>query len=134
MIFVDTSAWYAIEVEDDVCHAKASRFLKELARNSHGALVTSDYVLDETLTLLRTRRGLKIALSFLSKLRNSKTLQIVWMDSEIFDSAVRELSKYDDQDLSFTDCTSFSIMSNLSIINAFTFDKHFERPGFNVLP
>jgi predicted nucleic acid-binding protein len=56
---------------------------------------------------------------------------------EIFDSAVHELSKYNDKkdhDLSFTDCTSFSIMNDLSISRVFTFDAHFQKAGFNVLP
>jgi predicted nucleic acid-binding protein len=52
---------------------------EELASNAYGALVTSDYVLDETLALLRTRRGIKAALDFVSKVRRSKSLQIVWI-------------------------------------------------------
>lgn len=139
MIFVDTGAWYASEVEDDVNHQKARRFAKTvLADNVYGMLVTSDYVLDETLTLLRTRRGLKPALDFAKKIRSSrKSLQIVWVGDEIFDRSVQELSKYDDakdQDLSFTDCTSFSIMSDLSITNTFAFDSHFRNAGFTTLP
>ncbi len=138
MIFVDTGAWYASEVEDDNNHSHARKFMKnELASNAYGVLVTSDYVLDETLTLLRTRRGVKSALDFANKVRKSESLQIVWIGNEIFDNAVQELSKYDDkkdQDLSFTDCTSFSIMQDLSITNVFGFDAHFRKAGFNILP
>lgn len=138
MIFVDTGAWYANEVEDDNNHSQARKFMKnELASNAYGVLVTSDYVLGETLTLLRTRRGVKSALDFINKVRKSKSLQIVWIGNEIFDNAVQELSKYDDkkdQDLSFTDCTSFSIMNDLSITNVFGFDAHFQKAGFNILP
>ena len=137
MIFVDTGAWYASEVEDDERHLQARKFLKnELASNKYGVLVTSDYILDETLTLLRTRRGIKAALDFINKVRKSKSLQIVWVGNEIFDAAVQQLSKFDDerQDFSFTDCTSFSIMKDLSIMNAFAFDRHFEKAGFNMRP
>jgi len=138
LIFVDTGAWYASEVEDDDHHSMARQFMKnELASNRYGVLVTSDYVLDETLTLLRTRKGIKSALEFMNKVRKSKSLQVVWIGNEIFDNALRELSKYDDkkdQDLSFTDCTSFSIMNDLSITNAFSFDAHFQKAGFKLLP
>jgi predicted nucleic acid-binding protein len=52
MIFVDTSAWFAVAVPTDRNHRCANDFL-------HGAdpatLVTTDYVLDETLTLLMMR-------------------------------------------------------------------------------
>jgi uncharacterized protein len=139
LIFVDTGAWYASEVEDDEHHSRARKFLKnELQTNKYGTLVTSDYVLDETLTLLRTRRGVKVALSFVSKVRKSQSLEIVWVGKDIFNKALEEqFSKFDDerqQDLSFTDCTSFSIMKELSITSAFAFDAQFERAGFTKLP
>jgi predicted nucleic acid-binding protein len=40
-----------------------------------------------------------------------------------------------DKDSSFTDCTSFSIMSSLKLKSAFAFDKHFEQfEGIGRLP
>jgi len=40
-----------------------------------------------------------------------------------------------DKDFSFTDCTSFSIMSSLKLKGAFAFDKHFEQfEGIGRLP
>jgi uncharacterized protein len=138
LIFIDTGAWYATEVEDDENFKRASKFMKEeLASNAYGLLVTCDYVLGETITLLRTRKGIKPALDFVDKIRASKSLQIVWIESDIFEEATKELSKYDDkkdQGLSFTDCVSFSIMNDLSIKNVFTFDAHFRKAGFNMLP
>jgi uncharacterized protein len=51
MIFVDTSAWFASAVDEDINHSAASQWLEQKGE----ALVTSDYVVDETLTLLRAR-------------------------------------------------------------------------------
>ena len=51
MIFVDTGAWFAATVPSDPDHAAASRWL---AANTE-PLLTTDYVVDETLTLLRVR-------------------------------------------------------------------------------
>jgi predicted nucleic acid-binding protein len=51
MIFVDTSAWFAAVVPTDSDHPHATRWL---AANSE-QLLTTDYVIDETLTLLRAR-------------------------------------------------------------------------------
>ncbi len=67
MIFVDTSGWYAVEVEDDVNHEAACKFLAKIASGKYGIIVTSDYVLDETLTLLRARRDLATATEFINK-------------------------------------------------------------------
>ena len=62
MIFVDTSAFYALEVEGDVNHAAARRFLGEIKEGMYRVMVTTDYVLDETLALLRLRHGVSAAL------------------------------------------------------------------------
>ena len=51
MIFVDTSAWFASVVPSDTDHKTASTWV---AQNTQ-PLLTTDYVVDETLTLLRSR-------------------------------------------------------------------------------
>ena len=51
MIFVDTGAWYASQVPTDPDHARAVQWLSA----NHARLLTTDYVIDETLTLLRVR-------------------------------------------------------------------------------
>ncbi|WP_017325723.1 type II toxin-antitoxin system VapC family toxin [Synechococcus sp. PCC 7336] len=52
MIFVDTGAWYASIVPSDSNHPAAATGLAQ----STQILLTTDYVIDETLTLLRARR------------------------------------------------------------------------------
>ena len=134
MIFVDTSAWYAAEVEDDINHEKARAFLVQLAQGKHGVAITSDYVLDETLTLLRSRRGLPDAITFVDKIKKSKSVRVFWVNEDLFDKALCIFRKRSDAMWSFTDCTSFALMSELSITEAFTFDGHFEQVGFQKLP
>jgi len=51
MVFVDTSAWFAAVVPSDPNHLQAATWL---AANSE-VLITTDYVIDEILTLLRAR-------------------------------------------------------------------------------
>ena len=134
MIFVDTSAWYALEVEDDINHEKARKFLSEIASGKHGVAVTTDYVLDETLTLLRSKKGLPAALSFIDKVRKSNSVRTFWVSESIFEKALGIFKKTSDSLWSFTDCTSFALMRDLSIIEAFTFDNHFIQAGFQILP
>ena len=134
MIFVDTSAWYAAEVEDDTNHEKARKFLFQLAQGKHGIAITSDHVLDETLTLLQSRRGHLEAVTFIDKIKKSKSIRIFWVNESIFDKALGIFRKRDDVSWSFTDCTSFELMNDLSITAAFTFDNHFEQAGFQKLP
>ena len=134
MIFVDTSAWYAAEVEDDVNHEKARKFLSNIASGKHGTPVTTDFVLDETLTLLRSRRGLAAATAFIDKIRKSKSVRVFWIDESLFEKALDVFRKSDRASWSFTDCASFALMRDLSIPEAFTFDNHFRAVGFQALP
>jgi uncharacterized protein len=52
VIFIDTSAWFAAAIVSDKNHAVAATFL---ASTTADRLITSDFVLDETLTLFRMR-------------------------------------------------------------------------------
>jgi predicted nucleic acid-binding protein len=132
---VDTSAWYATEVEDDTNHYSAMEFIKKLITNRYGLLVTSDYVLDETLTLIRKRRGSKAAIQFLDKIKKTQSLSIAWIERDVFDKAAEIFRTADEKQVwSFTDCTSFSIMKELGIANVYTFDSDFQNAGFHVLP
>ncbi len=134
MIFVDTSAWYAFEVEDDVNHEQACKLLAEMASGKHGISVTTDYVLDETLTLLRSRRSLASASAFIDKIRKSKSVRVFWIDESLFEKALVIFQRSNLKSWSFTDCTSFALMKDLSVHNAFTFDLHFKEAGLHALP
>ena len=134
MIFVDTSAWYALEVEDDENHAPALTFREELRRGHYGALLTSDYVLDEAITLLNVRKNSEVASKFADKLFRSRSLSVVWINRQIFEESLKLLSERAHRRWSFTDCTSFTIMNQLKVQEAFAFDRSFEQAGFTKLP
>ena len=134
MIFVDTSAWYAFEVEDDVNHEAACKFLSNIASGKHGVSITTDYVLDEALTLLRSRRDLASANAFIEKIRKSKSIRVFWIDEGLFEKALVILQKSDHKTWSFTDCTSFALMRELSVSEAFTFDRHLREAGLLAFP
>ncbi len=134
MIFVDTSAWYALEVEDEINHEKARRFLAEIATGKHGVAITTDYVLDETMTLLQSKKGLPVAVAFIDKIRKSKSIRVFWVSESVFDKALSIFRKTASSPWSFTDCTSFALMKDLAITEAFTLDNHFKQAGFHKLP
>ena len=127
MIFVDTSAWYALEVEDDVNHETAHKFLPTLASGKHGISITTDYVLDETLTLLKSRRSFSSASAFMDKIKRSKSVRVFWVEEGLFEKALDTFKRSDHKSWSFTDCTSFALMKDLLIPAAFTFDNHFRE-------
>ena len=54
-IFIDTSGFFAMISSDDDRHSVAARLIATARKRKRG-FVTSDYVLDETATLLKARR------------------------------------------------------------------------------
>ena len=125
MIFVDTSAWFAIFSRRDVNHPSAMQAL----RTFRGPLITSDYVVDETLTLLRSRNENRRAIAFGRRVIDGKWARIVRIDDPDFSKAWTIFRAYHDKAWSFTDCTSRVVMERLRIKRAFAFDEHFRQFG-----
>lgn len=73
-------------------------------------------------------------MSFGNQIKASKLIRIIHVTDKIEDQAWKIFEQYDDKDFSFTDCTSFAIMENENIQNAFTFDRHFTQYGFQIHP
>lgn len=131
-IFVDTSGFYAMLVRDDDGHGAAKRVLREARRRKRG-FVTTDYVLDETATLLKARGLVHLVAPFFDSLDSSRVFRIEWTDADRFQEARRFFLKHADQDWSFTDCLSFLVMKQLRLRDALAKDAHFREAGFNPL-
>lgn len=125
MIFVDTGAWYALLVNDDPDHQKARAWV---AANRE-LLVLTDYILDETLTLLRARGQKKQAITFGYDILDLEVADFYLVSLEDIESAWDIFQKYSDKEWSFTDCTSKVVMERLGITTAFAFDQHFRQFG-----
>ncbi len=124
-IFIDTSAWYAIIDKNDQDHAAAVSKIQILDR----PLVTSNYIFDEILTLLKTRLGSTIAIPFGQKLWDQEVSALLRITEEDEERAWRVFRQYADKGFSFTDCTSFALMERLDINTVFAFDEHFVQYG-----
>jgi uncharacterized protein len=131
-IFIDTSGFYALLVKRDAQHPDAVRRLRE-ARRRKRKFVTSDYVVDETATLLKARGHAHILGDFFDSLRSSHACRTEWTDSERFYAAQAYFLKHKNQAWSFTDCLSFCIMKELRLRDALTKDGHFNIAGFVAL-
>lgn len=131
MIFVDTGAWFAAAVPSDPDHPAASRWL---AANA-GPLLTTDYIVDETLTLLRARGERTRALLIGEVFFDGRLAEIHRLDESDITLSWEVFKRFDDKGWSFTDCTSLVLMRRLGISQAFAFDAHFEQFGsVTVLP
>lgn len=130
-IFVDISGWVALFVEDDKHHLKAKTVFEEI-KKSKAALYTSDYIIDETITVIQARGGYQQSLVVGEVFFTSKIIEIVSVFPDHFHAAWQLHKKYQDKEFSFTDLTSFSIIKTLNIGKAFAFDKHFQQAGIEL--
>jgi hypothetical protein len=131
-VFVDTVAFVAINNKNEQFNAQAVEINRNLLLNEY-RYITSDYVLDETVTLLRKKAGHAAAVDFYENIQKSELVQVVHVTETLQHHAWNIFKKYADKEYSFTDCTSFAIMKELKVHAAFTNDHHFEQMGFDRL-
>ena len=132
-VFVDTGAWYAVQVPDDRWHEAAAGALSALV-SSGLTLVTTNAVIGETYTLLRMTHDHAAAIGFVNRLGSSARVLKVYIDDAIERSAYELLKRFDDQTFSYVDAASFVVMKRRRIRQAFAFDAHFATAGFVRIP
>jgi uncharacterized protein len=132
-VFVDTGAWYALQVGDDEWHEAAVATLRGLIASRH-PLVTTNHIVGETYTLMRMTCGYAAAVAFLDRLEESRRVERIFVGKELEARAYRLLRHYADQDFSFVDATSFSVMRSERIRHVFALGQHFAAAGFTRIP
>ncbi len=129
--FVDTGAWFARFVPSDPDYPAACEWFD---RNSQ-PLVTTDYVVDELLTLFKVRGEFARALEIGPLLLGGDICEWVWVTPVDVTNAWQVFATYLDKGWSFTDCISRVVMERLRIDTAVAFDDHFRQFGtVSVMP
>jgi len=123
VIFVDTGAWVALFVEADARHEAARAWIN----SNRDRLVTSDYIVDEVLTLIAARYRRQTAIRAGHVLFGQGMAELIQLTDEDKERAWGMFRSHSDKGWSFTDCTSFALMQRLGISNAFAFDRHFSQ-------
>lgn len=121
-LILDTSIIYALFNKKDLMHS----FIIEKLSMWDGIIKINDYIIDELLTLISSRINKKEAIIIGNKLFSENLLIIDFIDQEGFQNAFKIFSKYNDKNLSFTDCIiiSHAIKSNGQI---FTLEKEMQK-------
>lgn len=130
MIFIDTSAFFAVIDSDDENHAPAARIWSNLVEQAE-RMFTNNYVLLETISLLQRRLGISAVNDFVFALA---FVEVAWIDAEEHERALAGLLIAGRRHLSLTDCSSFETMRRIGIQRVFSFDPHFSEQGFDCIP
>lgn len=127
---MDTGAWFALVNRSDPDH----RSVTELLESFQGRLVTSSYVLDETITLCLARLGHRVAVLAGTTLLDPDVVDLFRVSASDERAAWDLFRSRDDKTYSFTDCTSFILMRRLAVPRAAAVDSHFRQEGFDTVP
>ena len=128
LVFVDTSAFYALMDRSDSNYEQAAKLWRHLLEKEL-YLTTSTYVIVETLTLLQSRLGFDAANLFYQDVLS--IAKVLWIESPLHNLAYALWLSLGRKNISFVDCISFITMRQHGIETAFAFDSHFQEQGFN---
>lgn len=126
--FIDTGAFLAIADKSDIFHELSATVYQKVVEQK-AILYTSNYIIDETITLIRARVNHNAAVAFIKGLDDSD-ITILHITEKDEYSAKEIFIKYKDKDFSYTDCTSFTLIDKYSIDAALSLDEHFSQYGY----
>ena len=132
MLFVDTWGWVTLHNRRETRHDEVKAFYRQY-RLSGAKIYTTDYVLDETLTLIFRRLPFKLAKISMKSINDAIEqgyLRLEWLSPSRFEEAKVLRLKFDDKSrISFTDLTSMVVMKEIGVVDVITGDEHFEHVG-----
>lgn len=126
-VFIDTGIIVALYNERDALRPKAVEIMKQVSNSTYGAVYTSEYIVDEAVTLLFIRTGNRnLSKDLAKRLLLSKSMELLHVDENTFkESGSRYLAQR--EELSFTDCTTVELMKQNEIEFIATFDAEFKK-------
>jgi len=132
-IFLDTGVYVAFVNKKDKDHDRALVLMKELASGKYGPGYTSDYVLDETLTVSlvgrrRVDKAVNAGLLFLGSKEDKipALARLIKVDEGTIQAAWKSFRGAKTPLLSFTDHTCIGLARTYAGGVIMSFDEHFD--------
>ncbi|MEX0622120.1 MAG: PIN domain-containing protein [Candidatus Woykebacteria bacterium] len=130
MIFVDTSAFVALNNPKDPHHKKSLQVSLNLEKES-APFFTTNYILAESYTVISQKVDKEASVYFRENL--DLRIRIVRVGESLEETAWEIFKETRSKNVSYVDCTSFAAMKAFNIKRAFAFDDDFKRAGFSLL-
>lgn len=137
--FCNTWGWVVLHNKQEARHKEVNLFYRDF-RLREGIAYTTDYILDEVLTLLFRRLPFSLAresIRLIDSAFDHGYLKLERISPERFEEAKKLRMRLQDKPgISFTDLTSMVVMQELNISSVLTEDSHFIHVGmgFHKLP
>lgn len=127
--FADTFYFLALLNQRDPAHERAITASKEPDRS----FVTTEFVLLELADALSKPPLREEFKAVCGLIESTPSFILVPATSELLRQGLALYRDRPDKEWQLTDCISFVVMTEKSLIDALTGDRHFEQAGFNAL-
>lgn len=121
MIFIDSTLFIALVLEDDQWHEQAVNLIPQL--DAADKLI-SEFIISETVTMVGSRSGGKAGKQVYEYMMESCSIHR--QDKSAYDEVIKTYLKYDGG-LSFTDASTVEIMKFFSVNEIASFDSDFDK-------
>ncbi|MFB6283661.1 MAG: type II toxin-antitoxin system VapC family toxin [Halobacteria archaeon] len=138
-VLVDAGVLYADHDTDASNHDVAADALNSVYDGELGQPFLTDYIVDEVVTLTRSRTNSFTATKNLSDKILGRgnypgVYEIKVVSRELFQRTVETFERYDDQPLSFTDASTIAVIDNLKLDGVLSFDDDFDGVANRFVP
>jgi len=126
-VFIDTGIFLALYNFEDTYHHRSKELIKNALTGNLGRLYTSDYVIDEAITIVMVRtKQHELAVELSKYLIESPRITKLTVDKDAFTDAWKKFQTLKDKALSFTDCTTITLSEKHQIKQVMSFDRGFD--------
>lgn len=132
-LLVDTDMLVAFINRREARHEAATELMKRALDGAWGAPATTDFVLDEALTLLQARGAPlstadRVLILVFDPVRKDgqAALPLLRVGERALSDAVRHFRRHYRRGLSFTDCTTLALAAEREIEHVASFDRGFD--------
>ena len=129
-IFIDTSAFLTILDADDPNNPAAVSVWSEKI-NTEEQMITTNYVVVETVSVLHRRHGISAVRLFVDDML--PVVYVEWIGMETHTTALKSVLAGSRSGPSLVDCVSFEVIDKLNIDEVLAYDRHFEERGFRLI-
>jgi predicted nucleic acid-binding protein len=126
MLLLDASVIVAFRNADDVNHERSVRVFEDLANGKYANGLVSEYVLLETVTVLKRKCGPTIAIETGEALLDSKEIKVL-PSGDLFDASWKEFVNLSKTKLSFVDASNLVAMRMYGTREIATFDQEYRK-------
>lgn len=127
-VFIDTSAFVALLVENEQFHKKVVEKYNTY-RQQRATFFTSYYILDELYTRLLYLQvsNIRKHIEIIQHSIQENELVAMQINDALFDKSLSVFLKFSEHKISFTDATTYVLCKDFNIDEIFTLDSDFKK-------